>query len=106
MVFSENTAERFHALARGLIIGAVVASLLGIGGYFHLLPGYDTLTLYGRVRGTFKDPNVLSAYLILPSVLSMQGVLLYNGWRRLRNLIALGIITLAILLAFSRAAWG
>ena len=58
MVFSENTAERFHALARGLIIGAVVASLLGIGGYFHLLPGYDTLTLYGRVRGTFKDPRV------------------------------------------------
>ena len=75
MVFSEDTAARLEMLRRGLIIGAVVASLAGIAGYFHLVPGeHDLLTLYGRARGTFKDPNVLSAFLILPALFVLQSL--------------------------------
>ncbi len=105
MVFSEDTSARLEMLRRGLITGALVAAAAGIAGYFNVVPGqHDLLTLYGRARGTFKDPNVLAAFLILPALFVLQSVV--SSRLRLRSMIAMGIIMLAILLAFSRAAWG
>ena len=105
MVFSEDTSARLEMLRRGLITGALVAAAAGIAGYFNVVPGqHDLLTLYGRARGTFKDPNVLAAFLILPALFVLQS--LVSSRLRLRSMIAMGIIMLAILLAFSRAAWG
>jgi hypothetical protein len=107
MVVSDDTAARLDMLRRGLIVGAMIASLAAIAGYFNLVPGgHDLLTLYERGRGTFKDPNVLGAFLILPSLFVLQSVVLDRFGKALRNTIALGILALAILLAFSRAAWG
>jgi hypothetical protein len=107
MVFSEDTAARLDLLRRGLIVGAVISSLAGIAGYFNLVPGgYDLLTLYGRARGTFKDPNVLSAFLILPALFTLQSVITDGFAKAARNAIAFGIMGIALLLAFSRAAWG
>lgn len=107
MVISEDTEVRLDMLRRGLIVGAMIASLAGIAGYFHLVPGgYDLLTLYDRARGTFKDPNVLGAYLILPALFSLQSVVSDRLGKSLRDTVAFGIMALAILLAFSRAAWG
>jgi len=107
LVLAEDTAQRLDFLQRGLIIGGVIAGGSGAAGYFHLVPGgYDLLTLYGRARGTFKDPNVLSAFLILPALLALQNVITASFFKSLRNVLAFGIITLALLLAFSRAAWG
>jgi hypothetical protein len=106
-VISEDTAARLDMLRRGLIVGALIAATAGIAGYFNLLPGgYDLLTLYGRARGTFKDPNVLGAFLILPALFVLQSIVSDNLRKSFRSAIALGIIALAILLAFSRAAWG
>jgi O-Antigen ligase len=107
MVVSEDTAARLDMLRRGLIVGAMIASIAGIAGYFNLVPGgHDLLTLYDRARGTFKDPNVLGAFLILPALFALQGVVSDSFRKAFRSAIALGIIALAILLAFSRAAWG
>jgi hypothetical protein len=107
MVMSEDTMARLDMLRRGLIVGGIIASLAAIAGYFNLVPGgYDLLTLYGRGRGTFKDPNVLGAFLILPSLFVLQDVVAARFARALRGAVALGIMALAILLAFSRAAWG
>src|ERR1700694_568576 len=107
MVISDDTAARLAMLRRGLIVGALIAAASGIAGYFNLLPGgHDLLTLYERARGTFKDPNVLGAFLILPSLFVLQSVVSDNFRKSFRSAIALGIIALAILLAFSRAAWG
>jgi O-Antigen ligase len=107
MVVSEDTTARLDMLRRGLIVGAVIASLSAIAGYFNLVPGgYDLLTLYGRGRGTFKDPNVLGAFLILPALFALQGVVSQPFGKALRSAFALGIMALALLLAFSRAAWG
>src|SRR5690348_535191 len=107
VVISEDTAARLDMLRRGLVVGAMIASLAAIGGYFNLVPGgHDLLTLYERARGTFKDPNVLGAFLILPALFVLQTVVTARFGRALRNAIAFGIMSLAILLAFSRAAWG
>jgi hypothetical protein len=107
MVLSEDTAARLDMLRRGLIVGALIAATSGIAGYFNLVPGgHDLLTLYERARGTFKDPNVLGAFLILPALFVLQSVVSDNFRKSFRSTIALGIIALAILLAFSRAAWG
>ncbi|MBR0872401.1 O-antigen ligase domain-containing protein [Bradyrhizobium tropiciagri] len=107
MVMSEDTEARLDMLRRGLLVGAMIAALAGIAGYFHLVPGgYDLLTLYDRARGTFKDPNVLGAFLILPALFALQSVVSDRVGKAFRNAIAFGIISLAVLLSFSRAAWG
>ena len=107
MVVSEDTQARLEMLRGGLIVGGVIASLAGIAGYFHLVPGgYDLLTLYGRARGTFKDPNVLAAFLLLPALLALQSVVSDRLGKSIRSSIAFAVISLALLLAFSRAAWG
>jgi hypothetical protein len=107
MVVSEDTEARLDMLRRGLIVGGVIAASAGIAGYFNLVPGgHDLLTLYERARGTFKDPNVLGAFLILPALFALQSVVSDGFAKSFRSTIALGIMALAILLAFSRAAWG
>ena len=79
MVISEDTAARLDMLRRGLIAGALIAATSAIAGYFNLVPGgHDLLTLYERARGTFKDPNVLGAFLILPTLFA-------SAKRRLRQ---------------------
>ena len=107
MVIAEDTAARLDMLRRGLTVGALIAATSAIAGYFNLVPGgHDLLTLYERARGTFKDPNVLGAFLILPALFVLQSVVSDNFRKSFRSAIALGIMALAILLAFSRAAWG
>ena len=88
-------------------LGRSNTATAGIAGYFNLVPGgRDLLSLYGRARGTFKDPNVLGAFLILPALFVLQSVVSDRLGKSFRSTIAFGIMTLAILLAFSRAAWG
>jgi len=107
MVISEDTSARLDMLSRGLVVGALIAATSAIAGYFNLVPGgHDLLTLYERARGTFKDPNVLGAFLILPALFALQSVVSDNLRKSLRSSVALAVIALAIFLAFSRAAWG
>jgi hypothetical protein len=107
LVLSQDTTDRLDALSRGYLVGAVIASLAGIAGYFHLIPGGDDLLTYaGRARGTFKDPNVLGAFLIFPALYALQRIIEGSFWSAVRNGCVLGILSLAIFLAFSRAAWG
>jgi hypothetical protein len=107
MVVSEDTAARLDMLRRGLVVGAMIAATTAIAGYFNLVPGgHDLLTLYERARGTFKDPNVLGAFLILPALFALQSIVSDKFGKSFHNTIAFAIMSLAILLAFSRAAWG
>ncbi|MGB3448033.1 MAG: O-antigen ligase family protein [Xanthobacteraceae bacterium] len=107
MAVAQDTAARLDFLRRGLIFGALIASLAGIAGYFGLFPGARGLfTLYDRAMGPFKDPNVFSAFLILPALFVLQSVVSDRLGKALRSTLLLGIIALGLLLAFSRAAWG
>ena len=90
LALSENTQERLDALLRGYRFAAVVVSLLAIAGYFNLIPGaQEQLTLYSRARGTFKDPNVLGGFLILPAIYCLQKMIDESARSALRNAIAL-----------------
>jgi hypothetical protein len=85
----------------------VLVSILAIAGYFNLIPGAtEQLTLYGRARGTFKDPNVLGAFLVFPALLCLLMVVSARFGRALKGAMMLGFIIIAVLLSFSRAAWG
>jgi hypothetical protein len=107
MVLSEDTAARLDMLRRGLTVGAMIAAISAVAGYFNLVPGgHDVLTLYERARGTFKDPNVLGAFLILPALFVLQTAVSERFGKAFRAGIAFAVMALAILLAFSRAAWG
>ena len=105
MAMGEDTARQLDLLLKGYVAVAVAVSLLGIAAYAHLLPDSDVFLFAQRSRATFKDPNVLGAFLVLPVVLTLQRMML----GRLRDILAGGFMTLVIaielLLAFSRGAW-
>jgi len=86
--------------------GALAAAATALAGYFALLPGaYDIFTKFGRASGTFKDPNVLGPFLVVP-LLYMLHVALGRPWHRmLLPLLGVGVLGLTILVTFSRGAW-
>jgi len=102
-----NTAERLSLLMRGTVAAAAVSSVIAILSYFRLLgPLSDLFLLYGRAHAAFNDPNVLGAFLILPAMLALQRVLNGRLADASRAALLLALIAIAVLLTFSRAAWG
>ena len=101
-----NTERRLAALMRGLVFAGFVAALAGVLAYFRLIPGAAELLLYDRARGTFKDPNVFGAFLILPALLTLQMVVAGRFAQATKGMLLLALFSVAILLSFSRAAWG
>jgi O-antigen ligase len=100
-----NTQRRLELLMRGYLAAALIASLAAVAGYFHLLgDALDMFVLYDRARGTFNDPNVLGAFLVLPGLLVLQRML--AGRRVIRSTLMLLLMLAALLLSFSRGAWG
>jgi hypothetical protein len=106
-VLSTHTQARLESLRRGYMAAAFVAAVAGIVAYFHLLGSLsDPFVLYGRARGTFNDPNVLGAFLVLPAALLFQRILVGRAAVVIRNGVLLLVLLIGLLLTFSRAAWG
>ena len=101
-LFSENTAARMGALSAAYVPTAVMVSLAGIAGYFHLAPG-EMFTLSGRALGWFKDPNVFGPFLIWPALFVVERMMT----RRISvlDIGITGVLFLGLLLSFSRGAW-
>lgn len=90
----------------GLLFAATLAAITGVIGYFGIGPGTTELfTKFGRAAGTFKDPNVLGAFLVLPFLAAAGMVLHGRAGMKLLGLAVGGLILLAILLTFSRGAY-
>ena len=55
-----------------MLIAGVIASLAARRGLFpsHSAALSELFLLYDRARGTFKDPNVLGAFLVLPALVA------------------------------------
>jgi hypothetical protein len=104
-LMTQRPVERLKALKSGLIWAAVLASTAGILGYFNVGGLGEHLTRYGRASGTFKDPNVLGTFVILPLVFLGQDLLLRRG-SLLKNAALLILILFGgVFLSFSRGAW-
>ncbi len=99
-----NTEARLRWLLRGYIAAAVVVSLLAIAGYFGV--GGSAFVRYSRATGTFKDPNVFAAFLMLPGVLILQRMLAGRRSEVIGACLLLLIVMGGLFLSFSRAAWG
>ncbi len=102
-----NTQERLSLLMRGTTMAAAFASLIAILAYFNLLgPASNLFLMFDRAKATFNDPNVLGAFLILPALLALQRMLNGRVGDATRAAFLLGLFAVAVLLTFSRAAWG
>ena len=105
-VIAEDTERHLNILMRGYMAAAMIASLIAILSYFRLMPSADSFLLYGRAKATFNDPNVLGPFLVLPGLLAIRRALSF----RFKDLVIGGaqvsIIAIAVLLSFSRGAWG
>jgi hypothetical protein len=101
-----NPARHMALIMNGYVMASVVATLAALIGYFDLVPPLtNTFTLYGRARGTFKDPNVYGAFVVPALVYAVY--LAFNSRPR-TAFVALGVtgfLLLGSLLSFSRGAW-
>ena len=106
-MLTTNTAERLSLLMRGTTMAAALASVIAVASYFHLLgKASDLFLMYDRAHATFNDPNVLGAFLILPALIALQRVLNNRFADAVRASALLALFAIAVLLTFSRAAWG
>ncbi len=97
--------RRLAPIVRGTMLAAAVAALAAIIGYSQVVPQLSDLFLrYGRARGTFNDPNVLGAFLVFPMLIAMGHI--FAGKGTLRACALLALYASALLLTFSRGAWG
>jgi O-antigen ligase len=103
MIFADKTMPRMAVMAKAYVLTAALAAVCGTIGYFHLFPGSDMFTLYGRALGMFKDPNVYGPFLILPALFLIERMVS----RRIDMISVMftGVILFGLLLGFSRGAW-
>jgi O-antigen ligase len=105
MILNENAIARLEALKWGLIAGALIAATTGILGYARIAGLEDYFTMHGgRAKGTFRDPNVLGPFLVLPALFLAQDMIRGKSHLLLRAGM-FSVIVLALFLTFSRGAW-
>jgi O-antigen ligase len=103
LVANDTSMRRMRIIETAYVLSAVIASAIGILAYFRAVPGADQFLLYGRVKSTFKDPNVFGPFLILPLMFLVQGSIVRGI--RLSTAVASLIIIVGLFLSFSRGAW-
>lgn len=110
---SEDTDHRFAIIKSGYYFGAAIAAVIALAAYldprgFGLIlikMGASGLIYNGRATGAFKDPNVFSTYIVFPTVMLFQRIMLGQSKRSLFDFFWLGVLFLSLFLAFSRGAW-
>ena len=102
----EAKPDIYRLIFMAYVASAVLTSIAGIAGYFHLFPGAAIFTKYERAAGVFQDPNVFGPFLALPGIYLLY--LLLTGPVSRMPLIAMPLLIIVggIFLSFSRGAWG
>jgi O-antigen ligase len=108
-----DSARRARIIVVCWLIGAVISAAVGALAYFYPFPGWELL-IFGageeggqRLKGFFADANVFAPFLI-PMILLLLEETLTPRLLRLKPLVKIAfvlILTLGVVLAFSRAAW-
>lgn len=98
------TLRRKAVINNGYLIAGTIAAVIGIASYFNVA-GLASLSPMGRLQGTFKDPNVISTFLVYLAIILVQGLMTRTTRRPFLATAALLVMMAAIFLAFSRGAW-
>lgn len=104
-IMADDALGRLETLRKGYLFAVWCAGTAGIVGYFDIAGLGELFTLYGRASGTFKDPNVLGPFLVLPLVFGVQHILI-GRYSLMRGALLLSVPLAALFLTFSRGAWG
>jgi O-antigen ligase len=104
-IMADDAYGRIETLRKGYLFAAWCASFAGLLGYFDVAGLGPVFSLHGRASGTFKDPNVLGPFLVLPIVFALQHILI-GRVGLLRGLAIMSLPLAALFLTFSRGAWG
>jgi O-antigen ligase len=105
-IVAEDPLKRMATIRNAYAVAGVIAAITGIIGYFGWFGMGEAWAPLWRAQGTFKDPNVLSTFLIPPFIFLAQDLLLGKARRPMVAATALLVISFGLLLAFSRGAWG
>lgn len=107
LYMGNRTNARVESCLKAYAAGSVVAAVCGILGYFDIAGLGDEIFAHaGRASGTFKDPNVLGSYLVLPIVWLAQNLMLGRARSVLLTSATLLVVFLGMFLAFSRGSYG
>lgn len=93
---------------KGYLVTAIISVCIGIAAYLQLLPASDLFLMFDRVKSTFKDPNVFGPFLVLPTLFALS-LTERKSLKISKRLMSFGVfllLTIGIVLSFSRAAWG
>ncbi|PZO01994.1 MAG: hypothetical protein DCF30_05990 [Hyphomicrobiales bacterium] len=104
-IMADDAVGRLETLRRGYLFAAWFAGAAAILGYFDIGGLSSIFSLYGRASGTFKDPNVLGPFLVLPIIYVLQHILT-GRLGLMRGLLVMSVPLAALFLTFSRGAWG
>ncbi len=107
LFMGNETNRRVDLCLNAYIAGALIASVAGILGYSGI-PGFgEGVFLHaGRASGTFKDPNVLGSFLVLPIVALAHRLIVGPTRSVILTGAMLLIVFLGMFLSFSRGSYG
>ena len=105
MAVASGPVRMLPPIRWGYTIGAIGAALCGIAGYFDIAGLGEAFTHADRASGPFADPNVFGPFLVFPAAFLLVDILRGGFQRALFAIVPLTILTIAILLSFSRGAW-
>ena len=107
-IVAKDPRSSMRTIRSGYVATGFAAAILGVLGYFDVAGLGEHFTLYDNLRATgpFKDPNVFGPFLVPPIVFVLQDVMLGRSAGHWRRMMLMLIMLLALLLTFSRGAWG
>ncbi|MDJ0447284.1 O-antigen ligase family protein [Methylocystis sp. JR02] len=107
LFMGNETNRRVNLCLNAYIAGALIASIAGILGYSGI-PGFgEGVFLHaGRASGTFKDPNVLGSFLVLPIVTLAHRLIVGPTRSVILTGAMLLVVFLGMFLSFSRGSYG
>lgn len=97
-----------HVAIKTYLVVAIVSGALGPIALYLPLPGSNTFLYFNtRAEGLFKDPNVYAAFLVPAAIILLEEVTAPRllAWRRSRVIAAFGVVSIGVVVAYSRAAW-
>ena len=97
---------RYRQFEKAYWIGATIGAVFGLVSYFKIQPLYQIFPDFaGRALGGYKDPNVLSTWLVFPVVSMLQAFLIGRLRVSPLSIASFLAIFMTLFLAFSRGAW-